>query len=534
MSEADEDPKQWELLYQQAVQLHESGDLTEAGRLFSAIVGQNPGHFPSLHRLATIRQRHGQYEESIVLLRQAIGCFPSSADAHNSLGNTYSSMGQPEQAIDQYRCALVLRPAFPEAQLNLGNSLKTLGRNEEAVASYSAAIALRPQYVEAHTNLGTVLLRMNRPQEAIANFAAAVSIDPETKAIYSNLGAALTALNRHEEAIPFLQRAGEGNPDAAQPVYNEAVARLAIGDFERGWPAYEARWRMAETKSRSRDSGQPMWNGEAEITGKTVLVHAEQGLGDSILFARYVPLLVHRGARVILEVQKPLVSLMRTIPGVDQVLKLGEELPEFDLHVPFGSLPLAFKTTLDNIPAQVPYLGAPDESSALSGFDRGTEPQFRVGVCWAGNRDFANDYNRSIPLSKFQRLLSIPDVHFVSLQPELRPGDDRILADLGTIDLTSVQKVSSMADTAALISTLDLVITVDSAVAHLTGALGRPVWVLLPYFAYWVWLRYRTDSPWYPTARLFRQHSIGDWESVIERISEDLKQTVSLHAPRPQ
>ena len=220
MSEVDEDSKLWELLYQQAVQLHESGDLTEAGRLFSAIVGQNPGHFPSLHRLATIRQRHGQYEESIVLLRQAIGCFPSSADAHNSLGNTYSSMGQPEQAIDQYRCALVLRPAFPEAQLNLGNSLKTLGRNEEAVASDLGRHCAVLQYVEAHTKLwDTGFLGLNRPKRAIANFAAAVSIDPENIAIYSNLGAALTALKPAEVSYLFLQRAGEGKSECcAQPI----------------------------------------------------------------------------------------------------------------------------------------------------------------------------------------------------------------------------------------------------------------------------------------------------------------------------
>jgi hypothetical protein len=207
-------------------------------------------------------------------------------------------------------------------------------------------------------------------------------------------------------------------------------------------------------------------------------------------------------------------------------------LPDFDLHAPFGSLPLAFKTTLDNIPADVPYLQAPDESPAIVDIDSGSEPQLRVGVCWAGNAGYANDHNRSIALSRFQRLLNVPNIRFVSLQPDLRPGDDRMLAGFENIDLTSIRKASSLADTAALISKLDLVVTVDTAVAHLTGALGRPVWILLPNFAHWIWLRYRTDSPWYPTAQLFRQPSIGDWESVIERVAEMLKQTVSSRAAR--
>jgi tetratricopeptide (TPR) repeat protein len=520
-------PNDWEAIFERAVQLHGSGQMTEAGTLFSAIVEQNPVHFPSLQRLAAIRRHEGKFEESLGLLKQAIGCNPSSADAHNSLGNTLNCLGRSEEAVDQYRCALALRPEFPEVHVNLGNSLKGLGRIEDSVDCYSAAIALRPQYAEAHSNLGIALLRLDRPQEALASFTAAIALDPGLNIAYSNLGAALSELNRHEEALAIFQRARQLEPDAPQPVFNEALARLAVGDFERGWQDYEARWVAAELKLKSRNFPQPLWDGDADITGKTILIHAEQGIGDMILFARYVPLVAQRGARVIVECYKQIESLIRSMPGTAQVLSYGEELPDFDVHAPFGSLPRAFKTTLATIPAQVPYFEAPPDSPTIADLDNSGDPRPRVGVCWAGNPDYPRDRHRSIPLSVFQHLFRTPNVRFVSLQQRLRPGDDQILANFDNIDLTTDRKGSTLADTAALISKLDLVITVDTAIGHLAGALGRPVWILLAYFPYWVWLRNRADNPWYPTARVFRQGRSGDWESVIERAAETLKQAVS-------
>ncbi|HEX4227781.1 MAG TPA: tetratricopeptide repeat-containing glycosyltransferase family protein [Bryobacteraceae bacterium] len=517
----------WDAMFERAVQLHTTGQTTEAGALFAAIVEHNPIHFPSLQRLAAIRRQEGHFEESLALLKQAIGCNPSSADAHNSLGNTLNSLGRSEEAVDQYRCALALRPDYPEAYVNLGNSLKGLNRVKEAAVCYSSAIGLRPQYAEAHSNLGIALLRLDRPQDALASFTAAIALDPGLNIAYSNLGAALSELDRHEEALPIFQRARQLEPDAPQPVFNEALARLALGDFEKAWEDYEARWVAVELKLKSRNFPQPLWDGETGIAGKTFLIHAEQGLGDMILLARYIPLVAQRGARLIVECYQPIQSLIAAIPGVSQVLIYGEDLPDFDIHAPFGSLPRAFKTTLQTIPDRVPYLPAPTHSPTIDDLDNTDDPRPRVGVCWAGNPEYPRDRHRSIPLAVFQRLFRVPNVRFVSLQQRLRPGDEQILANYDNIDLVTDRKGSTLADTAALISKLDLVITVDTAIGHLTGALGRPVWVLLAYFPYWVWLRNRSGNPWYPTAQLFRQPRMGDWESVVERVAETLKLAVS-------
>ncbi|MGC2656926.1 MAG: tetratricopeptide repeat protein, partial [Bryobacteraceae bacterium] len=529
MSEAGQEPSEnnWEAMYQGAVELHSSGKMAEAAPLFAAIIEQNPVHFPSLHRLAAIRRHEGKFDESVALLKQAIGCNPSSADAHNSLGNTLNSLGRSEEAVDQYRCALALRPDFPEVYLNLGNSLKALNRLEEATACYRAAIAQRPQYAEAHSNLGIILLRLNKPQESLASFTAAISLDPGLNIAYSNLGAALSELDRHEEALPIFQRARQLEPDAPQPVFNEALARLALGQYENSWDDYEARWVAAELKLKSRNFPQPLWDGEADISGKTILVHAEQGIGDMLLFTRYIPLIAQRGARVVVEGYKQIETLLKSLPGAGRILNYGDDLPDFDIQIPFCSLPRAFKTTLQTIPLNFPYLKAPAESPTITGLDETNDHRPRVGVCWAGNPEYPRDRHRSIPLSIFKRLFETPNVRFVSLQQRLRPGDADILAHYSNVDLETDRKGSSFADTAALISKLDLVITVDTAIGHLSGALGRPVWIMLAFFPYWVWLRGRGDSPWYPTARLFRQTRSGDWESVMERAAQVLDEVVS-------
>ncbi len=522
----------WEPIFQQAVRWHESGNLAEAGSLFGAIIEHNPGHFPSLHRLAAIRRYQNRLEDSLALLERALAANPGSADVHNTLGNTLNSLGRREEAIEHYRRAITLRENFPEAHLHLGNTLKALNRFEEAIEAYQAAIALQPRFAEAHSNLGIVLARLNRFEDAIACFQTALQLNPAGNMVYSNLGAALTSLNRHEEALRCFQGARQLEPDSAQLAFNEAVVHLAMGDFERGWPDYEARWRIAELKVTPRNFAQPLWDGQSDIAGKTILLHAEQGLGDMILLSRFVPLVIERGARVLLEVQAPLVGLMRAIPRVAQVVVYGDTLPAFELHAPFASLPMLFKTTVESIPARTPYLTAPGESDAIVDVEKPDDESPLVGVCWAGNPSYSNDHNRSIPLSIFQRLFDVAGVRFISLQQNFRPGDEALLARRENIDLTSVYKGGTLEDTAALISRLDLVITVDTAICHLAGALGKPVWILLPFSGYWVWLRERTDSPWYPTARLFRQSEIGDWESVMERVAQELKRVKSQNSQK--
>lgn len=515
----------WEPLYQDAVQLHGSGRLTEAASLFVAVLENNPDHFPSLHRLATIRRHQGRFEESLTLLHRAIACDPAAADAYNSLGNSLNCLGRHEEAIEQYHRAVALHENFPEALLNLANSFKALERWREAETAYRAAIALRPGFIEAHTNLGFALARMNRPADALASFSAAVSFDPAVKLGNSNIATALIALNRHEEALPFLERARHLEPDAPQPAFNEALAHLAMGNLRRAWPDYEARLRIPELNINRGYFTQPVWDGQSPIAGKTILLHAEQGLGDTILFARFLESIIQKGARVMLAVQKPLVRLISATPGVDQVLTSGDPVPEFDLHAFFGSLPLALDITKDTIPTR-PYLKTPAESKPTAILDE----RPLVGVCWAGNPSYSNDHNRSIPLAIFERLLQVPGIRFVSLQQNFRPGDDSILARFDNIDLASIRACDDLAGTAALISRLDMIISVDTVVAHLAGALGRPFWILLPYSAYWAWQRNHADTPWYPTARLFRQRQIGDWRSVIENAVDALKRVPTCTA----
>ena len=516
----------WQPIFQHAVEFHTAGSLEEAGALFEAILEHNPAHFPTLHRLAAIRRQQGRLEESLALLTRAIQANPASADLENGIANTLHSLGRDAEAVHHCRRAICLRANFPQAQFNLGACLRSLGRFEEAAAAYREAIEIQPQYAEAHSNLGTVLARLNRPAEAIASFSAALAADPHARLAYSNIGLALTSMNRQEEAIPFFERAREADPQAIQPVFNQSLALLEIGDFRRGLPGYETRWQVAEIHMQLPEYSQPRWRGE-ELAGKTILLQAEQGLGDTILFARYAPALAARGATVLFIAPRSLAPLLRAIPGVSQVLSSGDALPHFDCWSPLGSLPLAFHTTVETIPAPVFYLPAPHESPTVSAFERTRDTRPAVGICWAGSAEYPDDHNRSLPLDIFQRLFQIAGVRFVSLQQKLRPGDAQILARYPDIDLTSDAQGAGLADTAALIGRLDLVITVDTAIAHLAGALGRPVWVLLPFHAYWVWLRGRPDTPWYPTARLLRQTEIGDWRPTVQRAA------VALDAAAP-
>jgi len=499
----------WQVVFEQAVAFHGRGQLAEAGSLFAAILEHNAGHFPSLQRLAAVRRFQGRLEESRELLARAVERFPDSADAQNSLGNTLNALGRADEAVTAYRRATQLRADFPEAYLNLANSLKELGQYQDAAAAYREAIARRPDYVEAHTNLGVVLDRLHRLEEALASFRAAVDFDGGARLGFSlclnNVGLALSALNRHEEALEFFERARAAEPEAAEPVFNEGIVRLAMGDFERGWRDYEARLRMPGRRVTS-EFAQPVWDGKADISGKTILLHAEQGLGDTILFARYVPEVVKTGARVVLEVQKPLAGLMSGMAGVAQVVTPGEAVPGFDLHASFGSLPGILGVPA--IPGRDGYFRV-----SKHGGDRRT-----VGVCWAGNPKYALDYRRSVPLGIFSRLFGVEGVRFVSLQKDWRPDDEGILAGIRNLDLGLIRQVEGLADTAALLARMDLVITVDTVIAHLAGALGKPVWVLLPFSSYWVWGRRAEDCDWYASARLFRQKKAGDWAGVLERV----------------
>jgi hypothetical protein len=345
---------------------------------------------------------------------------------------------------------------------------------------------------------------------------------PGNAPLHANRAAALRKLDRPHDALTSARAALRIKPDFAHARFVEAVALLTLGDFKAGWRAYESRWQVGWLKSQARDFGAPLWLGNESLRGKTILLHAEQGLGDTLQFVRYVPLLAARGARVILEVQKPLVRLMASLAGAAAVVARQEPLPAYDYHSPLMSLPFACGTALDSIPAGVPYIvpAAADVAAWDARLAQRRRP--RIGLVWSGERSHDNDLNRSMPLATLAPLFDLPDVAFVSLQHEVREEDVGFL--LGRPDIMRIGPLfKDFADTAAAIANLDAVVAVDTAAAHLAGALHKPLFLLLPYAADFRWLRERADSPWYPSAKLFRQHRFGDWTGAVDELRAALR-----------
>jgi Flp pilus assembly protein TadD len=393
------------------------------------------------------------------------------------------------------------------------------GRWEECVAASTTALALQPANAEALANRGAAFRMLGRVDEALADYDRALASAPGSAEVHNNRGVALAALNRHEEAIASYTRALELRPGYDRARFNRAMSRLVSGDLAEGWKDHESRWTGSDMHQGARKLPGRAWDGREDLRGKTLLLYAEQGLGDAIQFARYASLAKQRGARVLLEVHAPLKDLLAGIEGVDRALALGEPLPPFDLHCALMSLPLAFGTRLDSIPADVPYVAAPPAHAARWRERLRDRQGLRVGLAWSGSRTLRNDANRSIALARLARLAA-PARTLVSLQKDVREADRAALADLGVASFAD--ELHDFRDTAALIDSLDVVVSVDTAVAHLAGAMGKPVWVLLPFSPDWRWLLGRDDSPWYPTAELFRQPRIGDWDTVVGRVDAAL------------
>jgi lipoprotein NlpI len=406
------------------------------------------------------------------------------------------------------------------AHNHLGNVLLTQNRPREAMECFRAALACQPDSADTHSNLGIALHALEYYEEAIASYARALAVRPDHADAHNNLGLALRDMNRHEEALACFETAQAVKSDMVDAQVNEALVRLALGDYDVGWKKYQ--WRRLTAGFHRRKSPRPLWLGNWDLAGKTILLHGEQGLGDTLQFARYVPHVARQGARIILAVQRPLAALLATMAGVSDLRAQGDEIPPYDCYCPLPSLPLAFHTTVDTIPAQVPYVCAPADRMAKWRHLMEAVARPRIGLMWAGSQAPQNR-RRSIPLRLLRPLWELPDGHFVALQKEL-PDDDAPLLALTGMPTFLGDRQADLADTAAMISMLDLVITVDTSIAHLAGALGKPVWVLLPFSADWRWLRHRDDSPWYPTARLYRQPALGDWENVVALVANAVRE----------
>ena len=506
-------------LQRQAINALEARQFDKAERLCGAILEYSSGHFDTLHLLGYIHLQRGRHLEAIGPLAKAAKADPSSVDAASNLGLALHGAGRFEEAIAQYRHALTLSPRHPEILYNLGNAYLARDRISEALASYDEALANNPSHVGARVNRGNTLLRFNRPADALEGYEQALALMPDHPQILTNRGHALRRLDRPQAAQASLAAAIRQSPDFPEAHFESALAHLTLGDFKAGWKAYEWRWKTGAFADKRRSFRQPQWHGNMPIVGKTILLHAEQGFGDTFQFIRYAPLVASRGARVICEIQPELVSLLSALESIEIIAK-GDPLPQFDVHCPLLSLPLAFGTELATIPAQVPYLAAP---TARVAHWRGRlgEGGPRVGFVWSGSPAHKNDANRSIPLAHFSQLIANLPLACFSLQREMREADREALQRLPKlVDLGP--ELSDFADTAAVISLLDVVVSVDTAVAHLAGSLGKPVIILLPHAADFRWLRERSDTPWYPTAKLLRQPAFGDWDSVIGGLAGEL------------
>ena len=359
----------------------------------------------------------------------------------------------------------------------------------------------------------------------MAAYDKALALKPDLAEAWLGRGNVFTDLSRYDEALVAYDKAHALKPDLAEAQCNEALIRLVMGDTECGWKKYEYRWDTKLMRGLKRNLSQPIWLGDSDLKNKTILIHAEQGLGDTLMACRYIPMLASQGARVIAEVQPPLMSLLKNLEGISRLVAKGELIPPFDVHCPIMSLPLASKTTIETIPAKVPYIAASNniiERWRLKLI--GTE--IKVGIAWAGNPNHPKDADRSIPLKDIQAILGVKGARYFSLQKDLRDGDKEIL-DVNSQIVRLDQEINNFEDTAAIMMSLDLVISCDTSIVHLAGALGKPIWVLLPSNPDWRWLLGRSDSPWYPTARLFRQTSRGKWSTVTDDVCVELEKLVT-------
>jgi Flp pilus assembly protein TadD len=505
-------------LFQRGVVDHQAGRLLEAQAAYRQILTIDPAHADAHNNLGVALRDLGRLAEAEASYREALRLRPNYPEAYSNLGSALRDLGRLAEAEASCREALRLRPNYPEAHNNVGAALGDLGRPAEAEASYREALRLRTNYPEAHNNLGNALRDLGRLAEAEASYREALRLRPNYPEAHSNLGSALRDLGRLAEAEMSYREALRLRPNYPEAHNNLGNALLLAGRFEEGWKEHEWRWKVKPLSSSARDFSAPLWRGEA-IGDRTILVHAEQGLGDTLQFCRYAPLMVC-DAGIILEVQAPLVRLLSRLPGVMEIFVRGARLPPFDLHCPLMSLPHAFGTTLDTIPVATPYLSADPVLAAnwqerLVGLDG-----LRIGLVWAGGRWLnvpavaAVDSRRSIALKALAPLGEVSGVSFVSLQkdaPAAQAADPP--HGLTLYDFTA--DLHDFEDTAALIVNLDLVISVDTSVAHLAGALGKPVWLLNRFDTCWRWLLNRDDSPWYPTLRQFRQARPGDWNSAV-------------------
>jgi len=507
------------------------GKLDEAVACFRQAVLLRPAYAEAHNNLGTALQAHGKLDEAAASFAQALRLKPNYAAAHYNLGGLFNLQSKPAEAEESFRLAVSHQPDFVPALFHLGDCLRKRGQLEAAEERCRQALRRQPDFQKAHVLLGATLKDQGRLDEAAASYRQALRCEPDDARAHYGLGLVLVAQGQLRQAEECNERAINCNEDYVEPFYHRSLLRLQQGDFERGWAEYECRWRLPDKPPFP--FRQPLWQGE-NLAGRTILLHVEQGFGDTLQFVRYAPLVkAHSGATVVLECQPPLLRLLTMSSVADRLVARGEPLPSFDVHAPLLSLPYLMHTTsVERIPVSVPYLGCDPELLQHWRTRLEAVPGFRVGIVWQGSPTNVNDRWRSVPLERFAPLSEVPGVSLISLQKGFGSEQLRGWTGQGSpLDLAA--EFTDFADTAAVLKCLDLVITVDTSVAHLAGALGVPAWVALPFAPDWRWLLERQDSPWYPSLRLFRQTQPGDWSDVFHRVQTALRELAdSLPPPR--
>lgn len=543
---------------QEAEACQRRGDLPGALLHFRRVLAIRPDHDEALQGAGIVCGQGGRFAEARDYFAAACAAQPDNPGAHFNHAKALQALSELPPAFEAYGRAILLKPDFAEAYNNRGNVLKDLARHDEALADFDRAIGLRPDLLAASINRGVALIALGRHDEALADYQRLLSVRGDVPELWNNAGNALKALDRLEDAAVHYRRAvvlrpdypdawnnlgivgtALGRFDEAEAAYRCAIAlkpdyadarfdlgllKLLLGDYEQGWPLHEWRWKTGGQRQVAREMRQPPWLGESALAGRRILLHSEQGLGDVIQFVRYVPMLAAQGAEVLLAAPAALTVLLRSLQGEVTLLTSDQPLPAFDLHCPLMSLPLAFKTRVDTIPAQVPYLRAEPGRRQRWRERLGPKRRPRIGLVWSGNPRHRNDRQRSLPLPALAPLLAM-DCEFHALHKVIREDDRAWLAEWPQL-VTHERELRDFADTAALIAELDRVIAVDTAVAHLAGAMGAPLWILLPFVPDFRWLTRRSDSPWYPTARLFRQARRGEWAGVVEEVCGALRRYI--------
>jgi tetratricopeptide (TPR) repeat protein len=529
----------------------------EAVASFERAIAGRPDDARAYVAQAKSLSEEGLHEASLGAIERALAMAPNFAEAWQGRGNVCLALKRYDDASSAFDKALALRPEFAEAWLGRGNVCLELTRYDDALSAFDKALALKPKFAEAWLGRGNVFRNIERPGDAFNAYDTALALKPDLAAAYLGRGNLFAKLKRYDEALAAYDNAralkpdqswlGRGNvfaelkrydealaaydkaltlkPDLAEAHLNEGFLRLSLGELTEGWRKYEYRWQISSAVGLKRKFHQPLWLGDSDIANKTILVHAEQGFGDTLLGCRYIPMVAQLGARVVAEAGTPLKPLLKNLEGISTLIAQGETIPHFDVHCPIMSLPLAFKTTMQTIPARIPYLAAAKDSvekwrSELIGKD------IKVGIGWAGSTSFPHDRDRSILLNNLLPALGVKGIRYFSIQKNLRQGDEDLL-DANPQIIRLDRKINDFHDTAAIMMSLDLVISSDTSIVNLAGALGRPFWVLLHYTPDWRWLACGKATPWYPTGRLFRQKTIGDWRTVTDEVRAELEKLVA-------